>query len=91
MSTVIQAIIKRLNAQQEKGIKKYKVAVAPINHTLIEWVEHDLEEQTDALVYKEAQKQTLHEISSLLQDALTATSMEECHNCIETALSRLGR
>jgi hypothetical protein len=88
---IIMNLIKRLHDQQEKGLKKYGVPVKPISHTLIEWTEHKAEELTDALVYEEAQKQTLYEISALLQDALSATSMEECHNCIEAALARLGK
>lgn len=90
---VISNVVHKILKQQDKvkAAGKYPKPVHHDNHTLLEWSQHKIDEQVDALVYEECQRLKLYEISALLQDALSSTSMEECHNLIETALRRLGK
>lgn len=58
---IIAAVFERLYEQQEKGLNKYGKLVDTDSHTLIEWLEHALQEQTDLLIYMECIKQKLME------------------------------
>jgi uncharacterized protein YaaR (DUF327 family) len=89
ISNVVHEVLKQQDKVKAKG--KYPKPVHHDNHTMLEWTDHKIQELVDALVYEECQRLKLIEISALLQDALTSVSMEECHNLIETALSRLGK
>ena len=69
MHTVIDNVISRILAQQEKGLQKYGTPVNPEDYTLQGWIEHQAQEMSDALVYLECQKQL---IDLTLKDLYTA-------------------
>jgi hypothetical protein len=65
-NVIIKAVQDRLIDQQEKGLRKYGTLVNKQHYTLTGWTEHALQEQTDNLVYLEAQKQVIQEIKDEL-------------------------
>jgi hypothetical protein len=58
------AVIQRLVAQQEKGIKKYGALLSGKTYSVDEYIEHVQQELTDALVYFEGLKQQLEQLNS---------------------------
>jgi hypothetical protein len=65
---IIKAVQDRLISQQEKGHKKYGTYVNKKHYSLTGWTEHALQEQTDNLIYLQAQKLVLQEIKDELFD-----------------------
>lgn len=63
---IIKAVQDRLIDQQEKGLRKYGTPVNKKHYTLTGWTEHALQEQTDNLVYLQAQKLVIKEIKDEL-------------------------
>jgi hypothetical protein len=63
---IIKAVHDRLISQQEKGLRKYGTPVIKKHYSLGGWMEHALQEQTDNLVYLQAQKLVIQEIKDEL-------------------------
>nr|WGD93644.1 hypothetical protein P5629_08485 [Bacillus subtilis] len=56
---IISSVIRKLNAQQEKGLAKYGQPVHVNAYDLHGWLQHALEETLDHAVYLEATIQTI--------------------------------
>jgi phospholipase C len=65
---IIKAVQDRVIQQQEKGLRKYGTLVNKKHYSLGGWMEHALQEQTDNLVYLQAQKLVIQEIKDELFD-----------------------
>jgi hypothetical protein len=63
---IIKAVQDRLIEQQEKGLEKYGTYVSKKDYSLTGWMEHALQEQTDNLVYLQAQQFVIKEIKAEL-------------------------
>lgn len=57
-NTVTGAVLQRVVKQQEKGLDKYGELINLDSYTVMGWLEHKLEEQTDEIIYTEAVKQS---------------------------------
>jgi hypothetical protein len=58
---VVNQVIEKIFSQQEKGVKKYGTSISQANLTLIEALEHDIEENIDSLIYKQVAVNRLKE------------------------------
>jgi hypothetical protein len=59
---IINKVLERVKGQQEKGLRKYGTYVKKKDYSLTGWAEHALQEQTDNLIYLQAQQETINEI-----------------------------
>lgn len=60
----------RIKKQIQKGIEKYPDEVNSDNLTTLEWMEHQQEELTDALVYNQAVIEKFNKVIHILELAL---------------------
>jgi hypothetical protein len=73
--TIIDPLLKEFKdvtwAQQEKVLAsgKYPHPIHKDNHTALEWMDHQMSEFADALVYRECLKQTIQDVANLIEQA----------------------
>jgi hypothetical protein len=73
--TIINPLLKEVDQviwnQQEKVLRsgKYPHPIHKDNHTALEWMDHQMSEFADALVYRECLKQTIDDVIYLINQA----------------------
>jgi hypothetical protein len=86
--------------QQEKVLRsgKYEHPIHRTNHTAMEWMDHQMSEFADALVYRECLKQTIEEVAqaitlarSLNQAQEHSATRDRVDHYLGSALDRLGK
>lgn len=86
--------------QQEKVLRsgKYENPIHRSNHTAMEWMDHQMSEFADALVYRECLKQTIEEVIQAIQMAERLNRAQSPSNTRDrvshylcSALERLGK
>lgn len=90
---ILKRVHERLEQQSEKGLVKYGTLVNSADYSLLGWQEHELQELSDALVYKETAKEKVKTIIQVLKGAKTAIEDESYEygvHLINKAIGFLG-
>lgn len=59
LDTIVYNIISRFTSRAEFGYKKYKTNMDRSDLTIIQWIDHSIEEKMDDIIYMEKIKQEL--------------------------------
>jgi hypothetical protein len=95
--TVIDPLLKTIEGtvwdQQAKVLAsgKYPHPIHKDNHTAVEWMDHQMSEFADALVYHECLKQTIREVYELIDYAFQKSKDDQVDALLIQALNRLKR
>lgn len=93
--TIIDPLIQEFTdtvwAQQKKVLAsgKYPHPIHKDNHTALEWIDHQMSEFADALVYHECLKQTIQDVKYLVHMASIKSDDPEVNAILDDILSRI--
>jgi hypothetical protein len=96
--TVIDPLLKEFEEtvwhQQEKVLAsgKYSNPIHKDNHTALEWMDHQMSEFADALVYHQCLKQTIMDVQKIIADSrvmITQGKYTDAYDHLRIALERL--
>jgi len=59
LDSIVYTVVKKFTSRAEIGYKKYKTNMDRSDLTIVEWIDHSIEEKMDDIIYMEKIKQEL--------------------------------